>query len=131
MCTAIVSSKWHCLPLRNNAIISQDLQAETRAEKLSLLTASQSGIGIDLPVTARGDSLFLEHETQLESRIPSSGISFYTQDPTLSAIYSSSGLVRSVVPIVTQVCFCVYNSCLQRGKGEIRDFEVKQGSERE
>ncbi|TYH68672.1 hypothetical protein ES332_D05G002800v1 [Gossypium tomentosum] len=79
-----------------------DLQAETRAEKLSLLTASQSGIGIDLPVTARGDSLFLEHETQLESRIPSSGISFYTQDPTLSAIYSSSGLVRSVVPIVTQ-----------------------------
>ncbi|PPD66448.1 hypothetical protein GOBAR_DD36673 [Gossypium barbadense] len=94
---------WHCLPLRNNAIISQDLQAETRAEKLSLLTASQSGIGIDLPVTARGDSLFLEHETQLESRIPSSGISFYTQDPTLSAIYSSSGLVRSVVPIVTQI----------------------------
>ncbi|KAL1096959.1 hypothetical protein V6Z11_D05G002300 [Gossypium hirsutum] len=80
-----------------------DLQAETRAEKLSLLTASQSGIGIDLPVTARGDSLFLEHETQLESRIPSSGISFYTQDPTLSAIYSSSGLVRSVVPIVTQI----------------------------
>nr|KJB53718.1 hypothetical protein B456_009G002300 [Gossypium raimondii] len=75
-----------------------DLQAETRAE----ITASQSGIGIDLPVTARGDSLFLEHETQLESRIPSSGISFYTQDPTLSAIYSSSGLVRSVVPIVTQ-----------------------------
>ncbi|MBA0690129.1 hypothetical protein Goari_007824 [Gossypium aridum] len=80
-----------------------DLQAETRAEKSSLLTASQSGIGIDLPVTARGDSLFLEHETQLESRIPSSGISFYTQDPTLSAIYSSSGLVRSVVPIVTQI----------------------------
>nr|KJB53719.1 hypothetical protein B456_009G002300 [Gossypium raimondii] len=76
-----------------------DLQAETRAE----ITASQSGIGIDLPVTARGDSLFLEHETQLESRIPSSGISFYTQDPTLSAIYSSSGLVRSVVPIVTQI----------------------------
>ncbi|TYH14910.1 hypothetical protein ES288_A05G002300v1 [Gossypium darwinii] len=80
-----------------------DLQAETQAEKSSLLTASQSGIGIDLPVTARGDSLFLEHETQLESRIPSSGISFYTQDPTLSAIYSSSGLVRSVVPIVTQI----------------------------
>ncbi|MBA0879032.1 hypothetical protein Goshw_008695 [Gossypium schwendimanii] len=80
-----------------------DLQAETRAEKSSLLTASQSGIGIDLPVTARGDSLFLEHETQLESRIPSSGISFYTQDPMLLAIYSSSGLVRSVVPIVTQI----------------------------
>ncbi|MBA0773819.1 hypothetical protein Gotri_009072 [Gossypium trilobum] len=80
-----------------------DLQAETRAEKSSLLMASQSGIGIDLPVTARGDSLFLEHETQLESRIPSSGISFYTQDPTLSAIYSSSGLIRSVVPIVTQI----------------------------
>ncbi|KAH1067909.1 hypothetical protein J1N35_032896 [Gossypium stocksii] len=80
-----------------------DLQAETRAEKPSLLTASQSGIGIDLPVTASGDSLFFERETQLESRIPSSGIFFYTQDPTLSAIYSSSGLVRSVVPIVTQI----------------------------
>ncbi|XWS52283.1 hypothetical protein CRYUN_Cryun11dG0055000 [Craigia yunnanensis] len=119
----------------HNAIVTQDLQAETRAEKSSLFTASQSGIGIDLPVTARRDSLFLERETQLESRIPSSGISFYAQDPALSTIRSNSGLVRSIVPIVTQFCFCVcliffFNSFLQRGKGEIGDYDVKQGRER-
>ncbi|XP_022753429.1 RNA-binding KH domain-containing protein PEPPER isoform X3 [Durio zibethinus] len=87
----------------HNATVTQDLQAETWAEKSSLLTASQSEIGIDLPVTARRDSLFLEHETQLESRIPSSGISsLYGQDPARSTIHSNSGLVRSIVPIVTQ-----------------------------
>ncbi|OMO79062.1 hypothetical protein CCACVL1_13923, partial [Corchorus capsularis] len=84
-----------------NAMVTQDLQAETRAEKLSLFTASQ--IGIDLPVTARRDSLFLERETQLESRIPSSGISVYGQDPAISTIHSTSGLVRSMVPVVTQI----------------------------
>ncbi|OMP07733.1 hypothetical protein COLO4_07096 [Corchorus olitorius] len=83
-----------------NAMVTQDLQAETRAEKSSLFTASQ--IGIDLPVTARRDSLFLERETQLESRIPSSGISVYGQDPAISTIHSTSGLVRSMVPVVTQ-----------------------------
>ncbi|XVF69910.1 hypothetical protein PTKIN_Ptkin11bG0119000 [Pterospermum kingtungense] len=87
----------------HNAIVTQDLQAETRDEKPSLLTASQSGIGIDLPVTARRDSLFLDHDTQMESRIPSSGISFYRPDPALSTMHSNSGLGRSVVPIVTQV----------------------------
>ncbi|XP_022753428.1 RNA-binding KH domain-containing protein PEPPER isoform X2 [Durio zibethinus] len=88
----------------HNATVTQDLQAETWAEKSSLLTASQSEIGIDLPVTARRDSLFLEHETQLESRIPSSGISsLYGQDPARSTIHSNSGLVRSIVPIVTQI----------------------------
>lgn len=98
-----------CLFLQQNANAAQDLQAETRDEKPSLLIASQSGvgIGIDLPVTARRESLFLDHESQLESRIPSSGISFYRQDPSLSTIHSNSGLVRSIVPIVTQVSFCV------------------------
>ncbi|XP_022755486.1 RNA-binding KH domain-containing protein PEPPER-like isoform X2 [Durio zibethinus] len=86
----------------HNAIVTQDLQAETRAEKSSLLTASQSAIGIDLPVPVR-DSLFLERETQLESRIPSSGISFYGHDPAPSTKHSTSGLVRSIVPIVTQI----------------------------
>ncbi|XWS52284.1 hypothetical protein CRYUN_Cryun11dG0055000 [Craigia yunnanensis] len=83
----------------HNAIVTQDLQAETRAEKSSLFTASQSGIGIDLPVTARRDSLFLERETQLESRIPSSGISFYAQDPALSTIRSNSGLIAQTMQI--------------------------------
>ncbi|XWS28143.1 hypothetical protein CRYUN_Cryun25bG0040300 [Craigia yunnanensis] len=87
----------------HNAIVTQDLHAETQAEKSSLLTTSQSGIGIDLPVTASRDSLFLDRETQLESRIPSSGISFYGQDPALPTIPSNSGLVRSIVPIVTQI----------------------------
>ncbi|TYJ20837.1 hypothetical protein E1A91_A08G024100v1 [Gossypium mustelinum] len=86
----------------HNAVVTQDLQAETRAEKSSLLTVSQSGIGIDLPITARRDSLFLDHEKQFESRIPS-GISFYGQDPALPTVHSSSGLLRTSVPIVTQI----------------------------
>ncbi|KAE8720757.1 RNA-binding KH domain-containing protein PEPPER [Hibiscus syriacus] len=85
----------------HNSVGTQDLQAESRPEKLSLLTASQSGIGIDLPI--RRESLFLEHEKQFESRIPSSGISFFGQDPALSMVHSSSGLHRSAVPIVTQI----------------------------
>ncbi|KAE8660292.1 RNA-binding KH domain-containing protein PEPPER [Hibiscus syriacus] len=85
----------------HNSMGTQDHQAETRSEKSSLLTASQSGIGIDLPI--RRDSLFLEHEKQFEQRIPSSGISFYGQDPALSMVRSSSGLHRSAVPIVTQI----------------------------
>ncbi|KAL4312422.1 hypothetical protein GQ457_01G049220 [Hibiscus cannabinus] len=85
----------------HNSVGTQDLQAETRSEKPSLFTASQSGIGIDLPI--RRDSLFLEHEKPFESRIPSSGISFYGQDPALSIVHSSSGLHRSAVPIVTQI----------------------------
>ncbi|XVE71897.1 hypothetical protein DITRI_Ditri10aG0188400 [Diplodiscus trichospermus] len=84
-----------------NATVTQNLQAETRAEK-SLLTASQSAVGVDLPVSARRDSLFLERETQLESRIPSSGVSLYGQDPALSTVHSTSGFLRSSVPIVTQ-----------------------------
>ncbi|GMJ01525.1 PEPPER [Hibiscus trionum] len=86
----------------HNAVVTQDLQAEKRAEKSSLLTVSQGRIG-DLPVTAMRDSLFLEHERQFESRIPSSGISFYGQDPALPIVHSSSGLHRSAVPIVTQI----------------------------
>ncbi|XVF19033.1 hypothetical protein REPUB_Repub11eG0075600 [Reevesia pubescens] len=93
----------HLFEKTHNTVVAQDLQAETRAEKSSLLTASQSGIVIDLPVTSRRDSLFLERDTQLESRIPSSGLSFYGQDAALSSIHSTSGLVRSVVPFVTQI----------------------------
>ncbi|KAE8669021.1 protein CHLOROPLAST IMPORT APPARATUS 2-like isoform 1 [Hibiscus syriacus] len=91
------------LPLfEKTVVINQELQAETRAERSSLHTVSQSGIGVDLPVTARRDFLFLEHEKQFESQIPSSGIPFYGQDLPHSIVHSSSGLHRSVVPIVTQ-----------------------------
>lgn len=84
---------------------------------------SQSGLGFDLPITGRRDSLFLDHEKQFESRIPS-GISFYGQDPALPTVHSSSGLLRTAVPIVTQVCFYVclnyyyyfFNSFYQNGK---------------
>ncbi|KAK8615191.1 hypothetical protein V6N13_068972 [Hibiscus sabdariffa] len=86
----------------HNAVVTQDLQAETRTENSSLLTVSQGGMG-DLPVMGMRDSLFLEHERQFESRIPSSGISFYGQDPALPIVHSSSGLHRSAVPIVTQI----------------------------
>ncbi|KAK8614925.1 hypothetical protein V6N13_068712 [Hibiscus sabdariffa] len=94
--------KWCYQWLLHNAVVTQDLQVDTRAEKSSLFTVSQGGIG-HLPVTAMRGSLFLEHERQFESRIPSSGISFYGQDPALPIVHSRSGLCRSAVPIVTQI----------------------------
>ncbi|XP_039047053.1 RNA-binding KH domain-containing protein PEPPER-like [Hibiscus syriacus] len=87
----------------HNVVVTQELQAETRAERSSLHTVSQGGIGVDLPVTARRDFLFLEHEKQFESQIPSSGIPFYGEDLPHSIVHSSSGLHRSAVPIVTQI----------------------------
>ncbi|KAK8635636.1 hypothetical protein V6N13_004363 [Hibiscus sabdariffa] len=73
-------------------------QFNWQARLLDQVNTREGGIG-DLPVTAMRGSLFLEHERQFESRIPSSGISFYGQDPALPTVHSSSGLCRSAVPI--------------------------------
>ncbi|KAL6977864.1 hypothetical protein U1Q18_026647 [Sarracenia purpurea var. burkii] len=91
----------------HNTAVSQERQVETWADKSLLHSSSQTGPGTDYPVSSKRDSLFLDHETQLESHIPSSGISLYGQDPGLSVIRSSglgsSGLGRAGRPIVTQI----------------------------
>ncbi|KAK9268978.1 hypothetical protein L1049_000745 [Liquidambar formosana] len=80
---------------------SQDRQVDTWADKSLLHTASQTGIGMDYPLSAKRDS-FLDRDTQLESQISHSGLSLYGQDPGLSGI-RSSGLGRAGAPIVTQI----------------------------
>lgn len=67
-----------------------------------LHTASQTGVATNYPLSSKRESLYLDRETQLEAQLPSSGISIYGQDPTLSGI-RSSGLGRAGAPIVTQV----------------------------
>lgn len=95
-----------------------------------LHTASQTGVSTNYSLSAKRESLFLDRETQLESQLPSAGISLYGkdpsiygkdhsiygkdpsiygqdpsiygQDPSLSSI-RSSGIGRPGAPIVTQV----------------------------
>ncbi|XP_021815977.1 RNA-binding KH domain-containing protein PEPPER [Prunus avium] len=113
-----------------NATISQERQPDTWADKSLLHTASQTGVSTNYSLSAKRESLFLDRETQLESQLPSAGISLYGkdpsiygkdhsiygkdpsiygqdpsiygQDPSLSSI-RSSGIGRPGAPIVTQI----------------------------
>ncbi|KAK8635637.1 hypothetical protein V6N13_004363 [Hibiscus sabdariffa] len=89
---------WNGLPEASTQAISSIGKRGSLIKSIQERVLSNGGIG-DLPVTAMRGSLFLEHERQFESRIPSSGISFYGQDPALPTVHSSSGLCRSAVPI--------------------------------
>ncbi|KAA8522718.1 hypothetical protein F0562_009120 [Nyssa sinensis] len=84
-----------------NTTVSQERQVDTWADKSSLHTA-QTGINTDYPLSAKRDSLFLDHETQLESQVHPSGLSLYGHDPGYTGI-RSSGLGRAGGPIVTQI----------------------------
>ncbi|KAM5553694.1 RNA-binding KH domain-containing protein PEPPER [Rosa sericea] len=84
------------------APVSQERQPDPWADKSLLHTATQTGGGSNYPLTATRESLFLSRETQLESQLPSSGLSIYGQEASLSSI-RSSGLGRSGAPIVTQI----------------------------
>ncbi|KAM1724503.1 hypothetical protein ACFX11_022943 [Malus domestica] len=113
-----------------HSTISQERQPDTTwADKSLLHTASQTGVSTNYPLSSKRESLFLERETQLESQLPSAGISLYGkdlsiygkypsiygqdpsvyrqgsiygQDPSLSSI-RSSGIGRPGAPIVTQI----------------------------
>ncbi|XP_048332230.2 RNA-binding KH domain-containing protein PEPPER [Ziziphus jujuba] len=89
-----------------NATVTQERQVivdnTPRADKSLLHTASQTGVGTNYPLSSKRESLYLDREPQLEAQLPSSGISIYGQDPTLSGI-RSSGLGRAGAPIVTQI----------------------------
>lgn len=87
--------------LQYTAPISQERQPDPWADKSLLHTATQTVGGTGYPPTATRDSLFLR-ETQLESQLPSSGLSIYGQEAALSSL-RSSGLGRPGAPIVTQV----------------------------
>ncbi|XP_042498716.1 RNA-binding KH domain-containing protein PEPPER-like [Macadamia integrifolia] len=86
------------------ATISQDRGVEAWPDKTQnrLLTASQTGISSDYPISLKRDSIFLDRESQLDSQIPHSGVSLYGQDPALTGMRSST-LGRTAAPIVTQI----------------------------
>ncbi|XP_057979306.1 RNA-binding KH domain-containing protein PEPPER [Malania oleifera] len=85
-----------------NAMMLQDRQVETWADKSLMHSSSQTGISSDYPISVKRDPVFLDRETQMASKIPPSGLSLYGQDSGLSGL-RSSGLGRPVAPIVTQV----------------------------
>lgn len=91
-----------CLLLQNSPAPPQERPVENWADKSMLLSASQTGMGTDYPLSAKRESLFFDRETHLESHMPSSGISLYGQDPGPVGM-RSTGLGRAGGPIVTQV----------------------------
>ncbi|GFS43772.1 RNA-binding KH domain-containing protein [Actinidia rufa] len=86
----------------SNTTVSQERQVETWADRSLQHGPSHTGMGTDYPLSAKRESLFLDRETQMEPRIPSSGITLYGQDPGLSGM-RSSGLGRTGAPFVTQI----------------------------
>lgn len=73
-----------------NATTTHDRQTDTWADKTLLHSASQANIGVDFPLPTKRDSFYAEHETQLDSQLPSSGLSLYGQDSSLSGVRSSA-----------------------------------------
>ncbi|KAL2340528.1 hypothetical protein Fmac_008468 [Flemingia macrophylla] len=85
-----------------NAPISQDRQADTWSDKSLLHTTSHTSIFADIPLPTKRDSILADRESQLDSLLPSSTMSLYGQESSLSSIRSSA-LGRVGAPIVTTV----------------------------
>ena len=85
-----------------NTTISQERQSETLVDKSLPHTASQTSISTDLPLSTRRDSLLADRENQVDTQLPSSIMSLYGQDSTLSGVRSSA-LARAGAPIITTV----------------------------
>ncbi|KAK7303936.1 hypothetical protein RJT34_14860 [Clitoria ternatea] len=86
----------------HNAPISQERQTETWSDKSLLHTTSHTSIFADVSLPTKKDSVLADCETQLESSLPSSAMSLYGQDSSLSRVRSSA-LSRVGAPIVTTV----------------------------
>ncbi|XP_073153148.1 uncharacterized protein [Henckelia pumila] len=84
-----------------NAPATQERQVEAWTEKTSLHTTPQTSLGSDYSVSLKRDSLFLDRERELESRLSSSRLSVYGADHGLGSRPSAIG--HSGGPIVTQV----------------------------
>ena len=95
-----------CPFLQSNTTVSQERQVETWADRSLQHGPSHAGMGTDYPLSAKRESLYLDRETPMEQRIPSSGITLYGQDSGLSGM-RSSGLGRAGAPFVTQVGFYI------------------------
>ena len=87
-----------------NAPTSQDRQAETWSDKSLLHTSSRTSIFADIPLSTKRDSVLADRESQLDLFLPSSTMSLYGQDSSLSGVRSSA-LGRVGAPIVTTVSY--------------------------
>lgn len=87
-----------------NATTTLERQTDTWSDKAMLPSASQTSFSADFPLPTKRDSFYAERENQLDKQLPSSGLSLYGQDSSLSGVRSSA-LGRSGAPIVTTVSY--------------------------
>lgn len=90
-----------CFLFKSNATISQDRQIDAWAEKPSLRSASQPSTVVDIPPSTKRDYFFADRESQLDSLLSSSTMS-YGQDSSISGLRSSA-FNRASASIVTTV----------------------------
>lgn len=92
-----------------------DREQEVWGEKtLGLTHSSHTGIASDYGFPLKRESLYHDHESQLDSQFQRSSLSLYGQDPAISGLRSSGlGLGRGTAGLVTQVsvlyCACFLN----------------------
>lgn len=86
-----------------NAPPAQERPVETWSEKTLLHAAPQTSLGLatDYPVPGKRDPLFMDHEREMESHMPSSRLSLYASDHGLGS--RPSGIGRPGGPVVTQI----------------------------
>ncbi|CAK8564089.1 unnamed protein product [Lathyrus sativus] len=85
----------------SNATVSQDRQTDAWADKPSLHSASQPSTVADIPPPTKRDYFFADRESQLDSLLSSSTMS-YGQDSSISGLRSSA-FNRASASIVTTV----------------------------
>ncbi|KAL2503204.1 RNA-binding KH domain-containing protein PEPPER [Forsythia ovata] len=76
-----------------NAPVTQERQVDTWSDKTMRHTTPRTSLGNDYPLQMKRDSLFQDHESQMEAYMPSSRYSLYGSDLGLGN-RSSSGIGR-------------------------------------
>ncbi|XP_022857517.1 RNA-binding KH domain-containing protein PEPPER-like [Olea europaea var. sylvestris] len=85
-----------------NAPLTQERQVDSGSDKTLRHTTPRTSLGNYHPLQVKRDSLFLDHESQMEAHIPSSRFSLYGSDHGLGN-RSSAGIGSTGGPIVTQI----------------------------
>ncbi|KAL0344908.1 UNVERIFIED_CONTAM: RNA-binding KH domain-containing protein PEPPER [Sesamum radiatum] len=84
-----------------NAPATQERQVDAWSEKTLLHANPQTSLGADYSASIKRDSLFLDRDSQMESRITSSRLSLYGPEHGLGSRSSTIG--HSGGPVVTQI----------------------------
>ncbi|KAJ6804395.1 RNA-binding KH domain-containing protein PEPPER-like [Iris pallida] len=82
---------------------AKDRTVDSWADKSLINTRQQPAVNNDYQLPLKRDSMFLDHESPMDSQMSHPGLSsMYRQDPSLSGL-RSSGLGRNAAALVTQV----------------------------